>query len=520
MHPLRLLHFAVIALTLSNCAIAPARVKRVVKGDRVAMHSLLSLAVKDPHGATGHDALGHFIERWKDGGCRDKDVIQPTAGGAGPAFRVSFSGHAPGLYPLHYFDEIRPVEDFLVKKLPYHRRDGVGVPLMALRENRAAEPIETYFPPEAITRPLTAVLHPGKMRDGTQEIHIELLCPLAKDRVTCKGVSRPLAADFTTPWAALLARCGKLNQVRVLDMISREQQRKPQLYLMEPYDPKKEPLIMIHGLLSSPLAWSELSNDLWASEEIRKRYQIWHYLYNTSAPALYSSRLLREQLRDLRKLIDPKGRDPASKRMTLLTHSMGGIVGKALSLQPGDVLWKAALTVPKESLRVSKADRATLNEAFEWKADPAVHRIIFVATPHRGSDFADSTVGKIGRILTKPPNAFQAFYQRISGANPGVFTPDYVDLGNGKLDSVSTLSPRQPTFKLLTQMPFRKGVKTHSIIGNRGKTGPLEESSDGVVPYSSSHIDGVLSEKIVPFGHSTFRHPEAVAEIIRILKLR
>jgi hypothetical protein len=128
-----------------------------------------------------------------------------------------------------------------------------------------------------------------------------------------KGVRQPLAADFSVPWAAALARAGKLNQLRVLDMITPQPKREPRLYLMEPYDPNKEPLIMIHGLLSTPLAWAELSNDLWADETIRRRYQIWHYLYNTSAPALYSSRLLRAQLRELRQLLDPENDDPAMR---------------------------------------------------------------------------------------------------------------------------------------------------------------------------------------------------------------
>jgi hypothetical protein len=60
----------------------------------------------------------------------------------------------------------------------------------------------------------------------------------------------------------------------------------------------------------------------------------------------------------------------------------------------------------------------------------------------------------------------------------------------------------------------------HSIIGDRGKAGPLELSSDGVVRYTSSHIDAAASEKIVPAGHGAFRHPEAIAEIRRVLKLK
>ena len=183
---------------------------------------------------------------------------------------------------------------------------------------------------------------------------------------------------------------------------------------MEPYDPKREPLIMIHGLLSTPLAWAETSNNLWADDVIRQRYQIWHYHYNTSAPALYSARILRSQIKELRTILDPDGNDPASRRTTLLTHSMGGLVGKALVVRPGNVFWNAALKVPHETLNLSNEDQASLHDAFEWEPERSVHRIIFVAVPHRGSNFADNWVGRIGTWITAPPVGFQTFYERIS----------------------------------------------------------------------------------------------------------
>jgi pimeloyl-ACP methyl ester carboxylesterase len=387
-----------------------------------------------------------------------------------------------------------------------------------LRENLQREPIETWYPPEVISRPVTAVAEVGSENRGIKKVRIRLLCPIQNPTVICQGRRQPLAADFSVPWAAALARTGKLNQSRVLDMLRRMPSRAPRLYLMEPYDPNREPLIMIHGLLSTPLAWAEMSNELWADEAIRSRYQIWHYHYNTSAPALYSARLLRTQLRDLRAMLDPEGDDPAFRKTTLLTHSMGGLIGKALVVRPGQVFWEAAFKVPHETLNLSPEDRASLEDAFEWEPEKAVHRIVFVAVPHRGSAFADHLVGRIGTWLTAPPATFQAFYARLSKANPGVFTPDYEQLGRGRLDSVSSLSPRQPTLRILADLPFAHPVKVHSIIGDRGRPGPREKSSDGIVPYSSSHLAGADSEVVVPAGHGAFRHPAAQAEIKRVLK--
>lgn len=149
--------------------------------------------------------------------------------------------------------------------------------------------------------------------------------------VVHQGQRQPVAADFTVPWAALLSRTGELNQSGISDMLSRMAKRKKQLYLMEPYDPQKEPMIMNHGLLSTPLAWNEMSNGLWADDAIRNRNQIWHCLYSTSAPALYSARFLRNQLKELRMLLDSEGKHPASRKTTLLTHSMGAGSARLLS---------------------------------------------------------------------------------------------------------------------------------------------------------------------------------------------
>lgn len=514
------LGLAALAALYSACAIAPAGVRRVMhrqsdQPSSASLSTLLEQALASPDSPDARHALAHFVERWKLDRGANAGLLRDSA----VTYDVRFLAHDRGAYSLDYFDEISPAEDYQVRKLRHHLRDGVGAPMVALRRNLRREPVEAWFPPEVISRPLTALVEADPPRGGVQKVRIRLLCPLLNPAVSCRGRTRPLAADFSVPWAAALARTGRLNQSRVLDMLRRKPSRDPRLYLMEPYDPRREPLIMIHGLLSTPLAWAEMSNELWADEAVRRRYQIWHYHYNTSAPALYSARILRAQLRELRALLDPERDDPAFRRSTLLTHSMGGLIGKALVVRPGDVFWNAAFKVPHESLHLSPSDRDLLRDAFEWEPEKSVHRVIFVAVPHRGSDFADNLLGRLGTWLTAPPATFQAFYERVSSANPGAFTPDYEQLGRGRLDSVSSLSPRQPTLRILAALPFSPGVAVHSIIGDRGKHGPLAESSDGIVPYHSSHINGADSELVVPAGHSAFRHPAAQAEIKRILRL-
>jgi hypothetical protein len=59
----------------------------------------------------------------------------------------------------------------------------------------------------------------------------------------------------------------------------------------------------------------------------------------------------------------------------------------------------------------------------------------------------------------------------------------------------------------------------HSIIGNRGRPGPLAESGDGIVPYWSSHMAKAQSEVIVPGPHGLVNFPQTIAELKRILRL-
>jgi len=514
----------VVAVTVCGCASTATTVR--LREDRDSctcdlqndsLGSLIDAALVDPEDSHAMHALAHFVERWhRTAPHRENEIVE----GGEYRYRVSFGGsHGP--YPLQYFDEITPALDFKVKKLQHHRKPGVGAPLVALRENRKREPIESYYPPEAITRPITAVIHKGALRGGVQDLRIELICPLGSRQIMLDGEKRELAVDFSVPWAALIERAASLKRSQLLDFASTRQRREPKLYLMEPYDPNKEPLIMIHGLLGSPLVWAELSNALWDDDDIRARYQIWHFLYDTSAPALYAGRLLREQMLAVRKLLDPSGRDPAMQSTTVIAHSMGAIVTRSLLTRPKNAFWDAAFTQSFDSLKLSDSDRDALREAFFWESTPHVKRVIYIAASHRGSDFADNPIGRIGRLFAKPPkDGFQKFYERISTANPGAFTEAYRELGSGELDSIHALSPSQPTLAILAGLPNNHAVREYSIIGNDGKPGPIEKSSDGIVEYWSSHIDRAESERIVPADHhGALEHPESLAEVKRILML-
>lgn len=319
----------------AGCSVVPAkiRVTSPVGSSGESLGAILDEALSGDDQAERCLRLAEFVSEWF---VRRDRASSGTVEHYPNSFRITFRTGHPSSHLPDYFDELVPAHHVRVKRIERHTRTGVGGPLLALRENEGREQIESYYPPEAITRPVTAVVTGDSQEGSERHITIELFCPLAHETVLCGGKDQMVAADFSVSWAALLSRARALGKSRVADVFRTSPRRDPQLYLMQPYDPVKEPLIMIHGLIDTPLTWAELSNDLWADPEIRQRYQIWHYLYNTSAPALYAGRLLRNQLKELRPLLDPGLDDPAMQSTTLLTHSMGGIVGRSLIVEPGN----------------------------------------------------------------------------------------------------------------------------------------------------------------------------------------
>lgn len=514
------------ALSLLVSCMAPAKVRRISPDHELKaarpneMHAIMQHALA----AAGDDesayGLGEFVKLWK----RQKmphqaDIAPGEADREGETYRVRFDAREAGVYSLDDFDDISGAYDFEIARLPLYSRPGIGVPLVGTRANRQAQPLDRFYPPELISRPITALATVGACRCGVRPVTIQLLHPARKTTMVCDGKRVPVAADFSVPWAVFLAKAVRQNRTLITDMMSSTPTHEPQLYLMEPYDPQKEPVIMIHGLLSNPMAWASLTNAIWADEAVSKRYQVWHYRYNPSAPTLYSAQLLRQQLRELRQLVDPKGRDAAMRRFTIIGHSMGGLIAKALVADPGDALEKVVFSRPIQQLNLSSQDRAQLEDTFQWQPDRRIHRLILFAVPHQGTPYADSLVGRMGSAITTPPLACQQFFRRVSTANPGAFTTEEKFLGRGRLNGIQSLSPTEPMLRTMAFLPFPAGVKVHSIIGDHGKQGPLEQSSDGFVPYSSSHLDCAESEVVTPANHRSFSHPKAVEEVIRILRL-
>jgi len=129
---------------------------------------------------------------------------------------------------------------------------------------------------------------------------------------------------------------------------------------------------------------------------------------------------------------------------------------------------------------------------------------------------ASNWIGQIARKLVKTPIFFATLPIRaIAEASTD---PDLAKF-NRIPNSIDTLSPKSPFVRSIDKFPIAAGIPFHTIEGDRGR-GDAPNSSDGVVPYWSSHLNGAQSELVVPSNHSAHQNPQAIAEVRRILKLK
>jgi pimeloyl-ACP methyl ester carboxylesterase len=280
----------------------------------------------------------------------------------------------------------------------------------------------------------------------------------------------------------------------------------------QPYDPKRIPVLLIHGLQDTPATWAPLLNRLRTDPEINKHYQFWIYSYPSGYPFPYSAMLLREELDRIDKAY------PNHKKIVLIGHSMGGLVARLMVTDANLTFWNEFFGKPPDQVSMSPEDKERLKRALIFRHRPDVGRVIFISTPHRGSAIASNWIGRIGVALVKLPVNLVKL-----GASAGQFvvSNDSSAKKTKKLHvptSIDTLSPQNRFVRTMNRLPIADRIPYSSIVGDRGR-GDTPNSSDGVVPYWSSHLEGAQSEKIVPSGHGAHQNQQGMEEVDRILRL-
>ena len=425
--------------------------------------------------------------------------------------------------------------DYSVKALMQkNRQPGVGIPLVGY-----LAPQETHRilkSPRGLTIPVTLLLKLNENDSNDMEVKLNYLdtsleetAPSELGFLSVENV--PLALDFSTPLACFLNSLPDRNLISVM-LESDKQDDHSGLFLIEPYQPGKIPVVFIHGLMSSPDTWVQMINALKNDPVIRKRYQFWFYSFSSGMPVMATAYNLRQVLLAAREElgITQEARESFDK-MVLIGHSMGGLVSRTLLQDdPHYIVETVTHRSWDEITSELTPDELKLVEDFAVLPPlPFVNRVVFMAVPHRGSEMAKWSLARVGSKFVNLPEhlreklpLFAAVFQKLNKNQEEIERLRRARMENNEGEHLVTglhdLDPDSLFSRAIGNSRMKEGLIYHSIIGDQDHA-DHPGGTDGVVPYSSSHLDNAASEVIVHSGHSIHRSPAAMRELLRILRL-
>lgn len=436
-------------------------------------------------------------------------------------YRLRCRTSGMGFISPAYFDNFwaaKNLEFKGIKNLKRNIRPGFGEMMVGHREYSEGRLVkEPLLSDAGISLPVSVIIEPldnkGLMEMTFHDVMVE-------DTTSIAGQSIPLAVDFTAPLAMIhnytpkgnLGKQGLLHPERYAERMG--------LVQFEPYRSNEIPVVFVHGLASSPATWMTALNKLREDPNLRKRFQLLAFYYNTGFPIAYNADGLRQHLKKFQDFYDPEGNNPNMSNVLVIGHSMGGILSNSLIRNSGDTFSKEIFTKPIDEVEgLSDRQKAVLKQRLIYQASPYISRTVYVAAPHRGSGFATNPIGHFTKKLIKFPVTALTAGELLLTAD---MSDDLTEFGERIVTKGSTginsLEPDNPLLNAILRQPVREGVEYHSIIGQTDLRKPIERGSDKVVPYSSAHLEGAESELIVNARHTRLTGlQEGIEELRRIL---
>ena len=409
--------------------------------------------------------------------------------------------------------------------------EGMGIPLAGLAPQGGSRPHANVLKDNGNVHTLTAILDFDRMVDGKPTLRT--IPRLMNEHIFIgkNKVRQPLAANFSVP----IALFWKLSDADGTELLGAFRPKKAintmGLYFSEPYDPRKIPVVFTHGLMSGPATFANLTNRLLVDPVIRENYQFWFFGYPSGLAWTIPASRQRQALKELMQEYNPRGTSREMNNIVMVGHSMGGLITRFNNSTKPWTLMKGVFELSPETfegmtlenwkkgmapLHYDEQTLERLQNNFIFSPPQGVTRIVYMATPHRGSTFADNWIGRLGQRLIDLPSDMLEEVTRIATLSRGMFLLNPLQLKD-ELTSIRQLSPNSSLVKYMSELRGSPNVPVHSIIGDRGRN-DTPNSSDGVVKYHSSHLDWSASEKIVPSGHSVQDDPASAVELRRILR--
>jgi pimeloyl-ACP methyl ester carboxylesterase len=408
--------------------------------------------------------------------------------------------HDPSRYDLFPSDTLKIGGKFFET---YSTVPGLGAPIAVVGRTESPH-FRQQYKLRRIYAPITAIV----CFSGRQA-RLEFIDPLSADRISLNKQTFPLAADFDAPTALLIARerPERLGLSRVMNPAAYADTA--MLTRLQQFDPARTPVIFVHGLQETGASWAPMIDSLRQDPWIRKHYQFWYFSYPSGYPYPYAAALFRQDLDGIKRAL------PNHKPIVLIGHSMGGLICRLMITDTGDKIWRVFFGTPPAKTPLASDTRKLVEESVIFNHRLDVQRVIFISTPHRGSDLASNWIGRIGASLVRTPQLLTSTY---AATKPLLIADPSARPLNRMPNSVDTLEPNDRFVEAVDKLPIAPGIPYHSIIGDRGR-GDTPNSSDGVVPYWSSHLQGAQSELIVDSDHGAQYNAQAILEVERILKL-
>ena len=502
-----------LGILLSSCATTPQGIRNTPLEQAVALQKSAGSPSSDPQrfvvsqlraaqiASSENSPQAQKISRTSTAAVADWVLAHDPSGqprrfsSEGLTYELSLPAEC-GTIPASAFQSLQPaskVPRVLLKT--WQDRPGIGTPVAPRWNPPSNKAVARFVPKRGYIAPVTVWLDFSDKSGG--KVRLEFLDPTVVESVRSHGKTEPLAADFSAP---LVDRTRDTREVLLaLQGLLHSEVHDASLSMLQPYDSSKIPVLFVHGLMSHPRMWRNVINDLMADPKIAEHYQFWVYYYPTAWPVGYSAMRLREDLAAVDKTF---GRQ---KHIVLIGHSMGGLLARYQVISPGDALAHAMIPPDRWAKFKKLPPDHIARKSLEFHANPEIERVIFICTPHRGSRIADwSLTTWFTKFIHLPTTLTSAAVDLV----PTLLTKPE------QYTSISRLSPSNPVYQVLEKLPIQ--APHHSIIGDRGR-GDTPNSSDGVVPYWSSHLATAKSEVIVPADHGAFENPAAISEIKRIL---
>ena len=457
-----------------------------------------------------------------------------------PEQGIEFEVRLEGRWRHEQFERFELVNDYETSGLDNHYQTfGLGVPLIAVRQQQEDSSLahEKYYPPD-LTLPMTAFMSlvPGELESLNQSASIvgpqfnirravlSLYDPLERTQVTTESKVVPLESDITTPLAYGL-RNPLVNKGVYATAALLNAEFAPEsfgMYMLEPYDPTKIPVLMVHGLWSTPATWVHMFNDLRANQDIRENCQFWFYAYPTGQPFWISAQQMRRDLAQIKRELDPGGDSQSLDQMVLVGHSMEGLISMLQTMESGDHFWNIVSNQPIDSLRGDRSTVDLLRETFYFHPNPSIERVVTIATPRRGSQFANQATRWVGQKLITLPTVVTKDINELAKLNQDKLKASSLLT---RATSIDSLAVDDPVFDAIEIAQQSVGVKTHNIVGRipqnlvRKLAGANSTAAgDGIVSCQSAHCETAESETFVASEHQeVHQHPGCIYEVGRIL---